>query len=436
MTTRREFLRQSSLMVSAASMAGLVGAPKFTFGQAAGGKTFVKVFQRGGADGLHLLPAVADLAYYQIRPNIAIEPPSADPNSAISLGAGTIRGLNPNLEPLMEIWDSGNMMIAPSAGLADGNRSHFDCQRWIGTGARNNVIDGYLNRYMQNVTGPEHPLRGMVAGKTSISTEMRGTVGVPAINDTGGFNLENNDFCSGAGCADNQLTELMREISSHEVDLSAVEGQVKDNQIVMLDAIAEVQAAGSDYTPSAGGLNYSNSGLGRGLRLVAQLLKAGVPLEVAALDWNIGWDSHSNQVADSATPIADQDFGYNRRTREGALDFVTFFRDMGPMLNDVIVMVGSEFGRTKRENGSNGTDHGRGGAWFAFGGPTQRAVATDVTSVSDDVIGTNNSVPVVVNYRDIAGEIMVRHMGMSEALVSTVFPAHQFTNQNLFSGVA
>ncbi|MEL6377848.1 MAG: DUF1501 domain-containing protein, partial [Pseudomonadota bacterium] len=370
----------------------------------------------------------------QYRPDIAIEPPSNDINSALDLG-DMMRGMNPNLELLMEIWEAGNMMVAPATSFNPNNRSHFDCQRWIGTGARNNLIDGYLNRYMQNVPGPNHPIRGLVAGKTSISTEIRGSIKVPAINSAGGFDLENNDFCSGAGCADNQLTELMREINSHDVDLSAVEGEVRDNQLILLDSIAEVQGASENYTPDAGGLDYSNSGLGRGLRLCAQLIKAGVPLEVAALDWNIGWDTHSDQISDNANRFTDQEKGYHRRMVEGASDFLTFYRDMGPLMSDVVVLTGSEFGRTKKQNGSTGTDHGEGGAWFAFGGPTTRAIASDVTTI-DDTVFDRNWLPTVTNYRDIVGEIMVRHMGMSEQLVSTVFPAHGFTNLQLFNANA
>ena len=432
MQNRRNFLKT---MTSAAAMVGMAGAPKFSFAQQAGGKTFIKVFMRGGADGLHLFPLIGDPFYYQYRPDIAIEPPSNDINSALDLG-DTMRGMNPNLELLMEIWDAGNMMVAPATSFDPSNRSHFDCQRWIGTGARNNLIDGYLNRYMQNVSGPDHPLRGLVAGKTSISTEIRGDINVPAINDTNGFNLQNGDFCEGQGCADNQLTDAMREIHSHDIDLSAVEGQVRDNQLIMLDSIAEVQAAGADYTPSAGGLDYSYSGLGRGLRLCAQLLKAGVPLEVAALDWNIGWDTHSNQIADTANRFTDQEKGYHRNMTQGANDFVTFYRDMGEMMNDVVLLCGSEFGRTKKLNGSTGTDHGEGGAWFAFGGPTTRQIAPDVTSIDDEGAVNLNCLPTVTNYRNIAAEIMVRHMGMSEQLISTVFPNHAFENYQLFSANA
>lgn len=419
-------------LAAAASMAGIAGAPKFSFGQTAGGKTFIKVFMRGGADGLHLFPLFGDPFYYMYRPDIAIEPPSSDAESAVSLGS-TMRGLNPNLQLMKEIWDTGNMMVAPATSFAGNNRSHFDCQRWIGTGARNDVIDGYLNRYLQNVAGDDHPLRGIVAGKNSISTEMQGAIPIPVIYQGSNFSLENQDLCAQAGCADNQLTDLMREIASHEIDLSAVEGKVRENQLILLDSIAEVQASGTNYQPTAGGLNYSGSDLGRGLKLCAQLLKAKVPLEVAALDWNIGWDTHADQIATTAQRFTDQTKGYHRNLTQGANDFVTFFRDMGTKMNDIVVLVGSEFGRTKKQNGSMGTDHGEGGAWFAFGGPTGGGIGPDVATIDDAAI-TRDWLPTVTSYRDIVGEIMVRHMGMAESLVSTIFPNHSFTDLKLFTG--
>ncbi|MCK0097196.1 DUF1501 domain-containing protein [Yoonia sp. F2084L] len=421
-------------MVAAASMAGIAGAPQFSFGQSAGGKTFIKVFMRGGADGLHLFPAVGDIEYYNHRPNLAIGTPSdTDANSALDLG-DTYRAMNPNLEPLMEIFDAGRLMIAPSTAMDDGGRSHFDNQRWIGKGARNNAIDGYLNRYMQENAGVDHPLRGAVLGKTSISTDIKGAIPVPAVQNSGNFDLENRNFCSGAGCADNQLTDMMREIASHEIDQPGLEAEVRDNQLIMLDSIAEVQASGVNYTVEANGLNYSNSSLGRGLRLCAQLLKAGVPLEVAALDWNIGWDTHSNQLPSNLDgQFASQDHGYHRRIREGATDFLTFYRDMASNLDNVVVLVGTEFGRTVIENGTRGTDHGKGSSWFAFGGPTAGGIAPDITSLARDQLFQSRFVPTRTEYRDLVAEIMVNHMSMPTALVSTVLPGHNFTNHGLFN---
>ncbi|WP_373636827.1 DUF1501 domain-containing protein [Yoonia sp. BS5-3] len=436
MTTRREFLKSSAL-AAAASMAGVAGAPQFAFGQTTGGKTFIKVFMRGGADGLHLFPAYGDPIYYQHRPNIAIEAPSdSDANTALDIG-DSYRGMNPNLEPMMEIWDAGRMMVAPATALEEGNRSHFDNQRWIGTGAQNNLIDGYLNRYIQLTGGASDPLTGAVLGKTSISTEARGSVVFPAVLTGDSFSLENNDFCSGTGCADNQLTELMREISSHPVVEDGLEASVRDNQLVMLDSIAQIQAANTNYETNAGGLEYSNTDLGRGLKLAAQLLKADVPLEVAAMDWNIGWDTHSNQISSSADRFTDQSLNYHSRMRTGATDFLTFYRDMGTAIDNVVVMVCTEFGRTVIENGSQGTDHGHGSTWFAFGGPTVSGVGPDITTLDTSELRNNRFVPTRTQFKDIVAEVMIRHMGMNPTLVSQVFPGHTtFTDHNLFNRIS
>ena len=444
METRRKFIQS---LASAAAMAGAAGAPKFSFAQQ-GTKTFIKVFQRGGADGLHLFPLYGDPFYATYRPDLAILGPNGDGDRAISLGDAAavdrdpvtgVRGMNPNLAPLMDIWDANNMMLAPCTSFAGANRSHFDCQRWIGTGDRDNLIDGYMNRFMQQVR-PEtqHPLRGLVAGKTSISTEIRGQVKVPAIRNGSDFSVSNSDldnFDCGDGCDDFKMTSIMEEISSHDVDLSAAEGNIKENQLILLESIQDVAQSVATYNADDP-KQYSDSDLGRGLRLCAQLIKNGVPLEVAALDWNIGWDTHSNQIdSDNQTnPFTDQTKRYNERMAQGARDFKLFWDDLGPVFRpNVVVLVGSEFGRTKKQNGSFGTDHGEGGAWFAFGGNTQKKVANDVTSIEDTPQVPSNRLPTLTSYRDIVGEIMVKHMGMPENVVSTVFPNHTFTDNLLFS---
>ena len=446
MATRRDFMKS---LASAAAVAGVAGGPQFSFAQAANGrtKTFIKVFQRGGADGLHLFPLYNDPAYREYRPDLAIMAPNGnDGGRAISMGSAAaadrpnsgIRGMNPNLAPLMDIWDAGNMMLAPATSFDGAGRSHFDNQRWIGTGERNNLIDGYMNRYMQEVLAAQHPLRGIVAGKTSISTEIRGQIAVPAIRESGSYDVTNRDldrFDCGDGCDDFRMTSIMEEIASHEVDLSAAEGNVKDNQLVLAESIQDVAAAAQAYAMDPNAPAYSNSDLGRGLRLCAQLIKHGLPLEMVAMDWNIGWDTHREQIDINSTgnPFTDLNKRYNARMAEGAADFKRFWDDLGPeLMQDVVVLVGSEFGRTKKQNGSVGTDHGNGGAWFAFGGPTRMAVAEDVSTIDDSVVD-RNWLPHLTSYRDIIGEIMVRHMGMEENLVSTVFPNHTFNDLGLFT---
>ena len=434
--SRRDFLRTAA--ASAAAAVGITGAPGFTFAQDAGGKTLVKVFQRGGADGLHLFPLWGDPIYYDHRPNIGIEAPlDSDADTAVDLGTlGEKRGMNPNLAAMAEIWDTGRMLLAPSCSIAEGNRSHFDCQRWIGTGLRNNIIDGYLNRYLQAVNATDHPLRGASLGKGSTATEMRGPLRTPVVDNAGNYNLTNPDFCGGSGCADNRLTEAMMEIASHEVEVTPEELRLREEQITLIDTIAEVQAAGTDYSADANGLEYSNSSLGKGLKLVAQLLKAGVPLSVASLDWNIGWDTHSNQIADTGNRFSDQNKGYHRGMTQGASDFLCFWRDTADMRDDVVVLVGTEFGRTVKENGTFGTDHGHGGAWFAFGGPTQGGVYGDVESLAEENLMSGRYMPNHVDYRDIVAEIMVRHMGLPQNLLANVLPQHSFSPLGAFGRLA
>ncbi len=437
MKTRRSVLAEMGL-ASAAAFAGTAGNVRFSFAQDgnASGKVFLKIFQRGGADALHLFPPIGDPLYSNrdredaIRPGLAIDAPlDSDPNSALDLGL-TYRAMNPNLAPLMDMWDADRLLVSPSTALAVGNRSHFDCQRWIGTGERDNYIDGYLNRYMQVQDGTDDPLRAIVAGKSSVSRELQGAIGVAAVGTAGEFDIQNNDFCSGSGCMDNRLTAIMNEINSHQVDLSAVEGQVRENQQLLLSTIADMQMLDDSNIDSG----YSRAPLGRGLRLVAQMVKANLPLEVAAIDYTGSWDSHSNQYdPDVADPFINQDNSWNRRCYEGAVELLRFYNDMGPLMDNIVVLVCTEFGRTVKENGSRGTDHGDAAAWFAFGGPTQGGMGPDVSSFAEDQLVRGRFQPMVVDYRDMVAEIMVRHLGLAESSVSSVFRGHSFTDHGFFT---
>lgn len=409
-------------MAAAASMAGIAGAPQFAFGQSTGGKTFVKVFMRGGADGLHLFPAIGDIEYYNHRPNLAIRPPSdTDVDSALNIG-NNLRGMNPNLAPLMEIFDAGRMMVAPATALSNGGRSHFENQRWVGKGVRDDLVEGYLNRYLQEIPGVDHPLRGASLGRGNTGSEFGGKLTIPAITNAKDFEVFNKNFCDPGGCADNRLTEMMTSIATNERGQSAVTSRIRENQMIMLDSVKEVQNAGANYAPNAGGLDYSNTTLGNGLRLVAQLLKAGVPLEVAGIDWKGNFDTHANQGA-----------GRNEKWHESATDLLTFYRDMGAHMDNVVVLVCTEFGRTVIENGNRGTDHGSGSSWFAFGGPASGGVGPDVPSVARENLAYGRFIPVLTDFRDLVAEVMVRHMDVPESLISTLLPGHNFTDHQLFT---
>jgi len=430
--SRRAFLKSASAG-AIAIMGSSAGLPDISL--AAGPtKTLIKIFMRGGADPLSLFPLTGDDSYYTYRPRIAVaRPSSADSNAAIRLTDAY--GLNPNLAALMEIWDSGRMAISPATHFTEGNRSHFDCQTWIEIGSTDRNLQGVFNRYLREVPNG-NLLRAVRAGSTSLSQSMRGPVPVPSIASAADYKLTNSDWCKGAGCSENVLMQTLLGISGHATG-TEIEKKTRAITEALFKPVDVVQAANASYVPALGGINYydglsgrSVTTMGRGLRLVAQLLKAGVPVEVAALDWSGSWDTHEKQVG---TSVIDQTNGHAASLASGATDLVAFWRDIADLRDNVLVMIGSEFGRTVHENGTTGTDHGNGAAWFCFGGPTRGGIYNGMTTVEASRLLSGRYIPVLTNYKDILGEAMVRHLGVSESIMSRIIPGHAFTNHGMFS---
>jgi uncharacterized protein (DUF1501 family) len=433
---RRAFFRLSSGALIA-SMAGGFGLPGIALAAGSGGKTLVKIFQRGGADGLYLFPPFADPAYYAARPNVKILPPNGnDATSAIRLSSTL--GLHPKLRSLKEIWDDGRLGIYPATHFNEGNLSHFDCQAWIERGGTDLSLDGMFNRYLQTIPGT-HPLRALVAGMGTTADSMVGDVVVPSVPSGPEFQLTNWNWCDNQGydwskgsCVGvNTLTKRLWELN-RAGQSNPTMAATRNSQLSMMSVMDQVQRVSNNYTPSAGGLNYSESSLGKGLKLIAQLLKANVPVEVAAVDWTIGWDSHEDHLPPWRSPT-DENNDYTRGLRVGADDMLCFYRDIAALRDKVMVIVGSEFGREVGENGTYGTDHGFGGAWFAFGGPTRGGVFGRPASVAKSALINERYLPSILNYKNITGEAMVRHLGMSQSAIATIFPGHRFTDHQLFT---
>lgn len=430
--SRRKFLK-GAMAGSVGLLGSSLGMPDISFG-AAGGKTLIKVFMRGGADSLSLFPMVGDINYYTHRPNIKIEAPSsADPDSAIRLD--NLYGMNPNLRALLPLWEAGRLAISPATHFNEGNRSHFDCQVWVEFASHQAGAYGLFNRYLQNTTGTDQ-LRAVRAGSTNLAGSMSGPIIVPSIDDGPGYNLVNWDWCQGSNCSDNKLAAKLRELGAAQPG-NAIEKQTRGVSKTMIETIDTVQLASKDYVP-AGGVTYADgrngrpwSTLGRGLQLVAQLLKQGVPVEVAAIDWGGHWDTHENILG---TSVTDQAAGHAKGLKLGADNLMAFWTDLGPALQkNVVVMIGSEFGREVKENGSKGTDHGIGGAWMAFGGPTRGGIYKPLPDLANTTIQSSRFLPTQLNYKDMIAEVMLRHLGVADTLLPTLFPAHSFTNHNMFT---
>ena len=437
---RRKFLLGSAALGSA--FASNFGLNSLSFAQSGGStKTIIKIFQRGGADGLHLFPPVNDPDYINARPNVRVEANNGNATSAVTLpnrgrspNPGNKIALNPNLTPLLEIWDEGDLAISPATHYNNSSRSHFDSQQIIEFGlGQINAESGFFNRYLEIVNpalNDTDTLRAIRAGINSNAPVFFGNVSVPVAQDGNG-GLISNDFCSGTGCSDNQLTETLRTLASRETD-NELENHVRAADTQLVDTLEIIRVASSHNT-DAGGLEYTNTDMGRGLRLISQLLKDGNPVEVASLNWNNpGWDTHANHLAN---PGAVLNGNHAEGVREGANDLLTFYRDMrnSGLLDDVIVIVGSEFGREVSQNGSRGTDHGFGGAWFSYGGPTNGGIYNAYDNLRPENLQAGRFVPHIVSYQDIVGEAMWRHLGVNDAQLAQIFPGHQFTDLQMYA---
>jgi uncharacterized protein (DUF1501 family) len=183
------------------------------------------------------------------------------------------------------------------------------------------------------------------------------------------------------------------------------------------EAVKMMQAVQKQaYTP-AGGAAYTRSRFGQSLLQIARLTKADVGLEVAFADVG-GWDTHVNEVGPKASvgqlPNLLGDFGRN---------LTAFYTDMGDRVDDVAVVTMSEFGRTARENGNRGTDHGHANVMFVLGGSVRGGIYGDWPGLAQEQLYEGRDLNLTTDFRDILGELVTAHLGNRD--LSTVFPGYR-----------
>ena len=339
--TRRSFLR------SAGALAALGAVPRF-LGRAlaastpGSGKALVLVFLRGGADGLSIVPPVADPAYRAARPTIALAPPGRDGGA---LRLDDVFALHPALAPLLPLWREGTLGIVHAAGLPGATRSHFDAQDFCesGTPGIKSTADGWLNRAVRRAPGSEGAFR-VVAVQPMLPRMLVGEAPAVAMSSLGQFRLPGGT----AGC--NAFDALYAQ---------AVDTALLTTGIETFEALREAGSAKLAQLPPANGAEYGNAPIARRLQDVARLIRSGVGLQVAVTDMG-GWDTHVGEGTETGQLAS--------RLGELGGALAAFARDLGARWADTRVVVMTEFGRTARENGSRGTDHGTASMMLVLGG--------------------------------------------------------------------
>ena len=402
MTSRRVFVRNGAFaLVSLGFAPSFLARTAFAAGASPRSKRLIAIFQRGAVDGLSMIVPFGDKEYYRARPGIGIAGPgSAD--GAIDLDG--FFGLNPRLRPLKPYWDARQLAIIDACGSPNNTRSHFDAQDYMETATPGvkSTADGWLNRYLQ-VRHLEQatPFRA-VALTPQLPRMLQGTAPALAINQLEQFGIRGG-----------QATAMVA--ASFESQFAAAADQVLNSTgREAFDAIKILKGTNpSDYRPDPGA-EYPRTAFGQALRQIAQLSKADVGLEVAFADVG-GWDTHVNQgSAQGQLATRLDDFA------RGIAALVT---DLGDRMEDTIVLTMSEFGRAVSENGNRGTDHGHGNAMMAIGGGIAGGrVYGKWPGLAVNQRYEGRDLAVTTDFRDVFGEIVVRHLGVSDA--RAIFPGY------------
>jgi uncharacterized protein (DUF1501 family) len=400
MITRRVFVRNSALAV-----VGTAAVPSFltraAFGAVEGTsqKRLVVIFQRGAADGLNVVVPHGEPQYYAMRPSINIPR-----KSVVDLDG--FFGLHPSLAAFQPLWQQRHLAIVHAAGSPDATRSHFDAQDFMETGTPGVKVteDGWLNRSLHNLPpSPQNsPFRAIALGP-SLPRILSGPEPAVAMNNINDFSV------GGKNPNPSPAARAFEAMYDHSSD-SVLHGTGEE----AFDAVKMLKAADpGKYTPAPGAV-YPKGRFGDSLRQLVQLIKASLGVQVAFADI-AGWDHHVNEGAvegQLANVLADFSQG-----------LAAFWTDLGDLGEETVVVTMSEFGRTARENGNRGTDHGHANVMFVLGGPVKGGrVYGRWPGLDQSQLYEGRDLALTTDFRQVIGEAVAQHMGNKN--LASVFPGY------------
>jgi uncharacterized protein (DUF1501 family) len=350
------------------------------------------VFLRGAYDAANVVIPVSSDFYYQSRPTLAVPRPNPlDPKSAMPLDSDW--GLHPALRAsLGPLWDKRQLAFIPFAGTDDTTRSHFETQDTIEMGqavqGTRNYRSGFMGR-LAMVLAQTRP----IAFTDQLPLAFRGEATIPNI----GINAVGKP-----GVDERQAKLIQSMYESHKLKDAVAQGfQVRDD---VARSIAE-EADANRGAISAKGLELAARRIGR---LMREQFNLGF-VDVG------GWDTHVNQGGATGY-LAD-------RIGELGRGIAGFADEIGPAWDNTVVVVISEFGRTFRENGDKGTDHGHGSVYWALGGAIKGGrIAGEQQQVTQANLFQNRDYKVLTDYRSLFAGLLTRIYGLSAAQLDIVFP--------------
>jgi uncharacterized protein (DUF1501 family) len=399
MWTRRLFLKAGgvALFTMGAGPQFLARAAQAAQSPSGRRKVLVTIFQRGAMDGLMAVSPV-DGSLGAFRPRLAMSAArSAADQSLLDLGAGF--GLHPGFEPLLPFWKEKRLGIVHAVGSPDPTRSHFDAQDYMETGTpgRKGTPSGWLNRAVGLLGHEGSPFRA-VALTPALPRSLYGDEPAIAVTDLADFRVS-----PAAPKAADGFEALYSQTSQQVLRHTAGE-TFRAMAMLTPETVAR-------YRP-ADGAEYPRTPLGEAMRQIALLIKSDVGLEVAFAE-SSGWDTHVQQGTANGT--------FARQARDLAQSIHAFWIDLGTRQDDVLLTTMTEFGRTVRENGSGGTDHGHGSCLFVLGNRLDGGkVHGDFRGLSQAALFEGRDLPVTTDFRAVFCELAGKHLGIRDD--TTLFP--------------
>lgn len=358
---------------------------------------FLLVFLRGGYDCANLLVPYSSSDYYASRPKIAI--PRPDPQSATgALALDANWALAPAVrDPLAPMYQRGELAFIPFAGTEDLTRSHFETQDSIELGQplglSRNYGSGFLSRLATQLTGPMP-----IAFTDALPLSFKGTIDIP--------NISLRSVGTKPAFDDRQSALLASMYTGNHLETAVSDG------LELRKEVSQTMQSMQDEMTSANRGAITTKGFAQEADRIAHLMRDKYGVGFVDIG---GWDTHVNQGS------AQGALANNLQNLAGGLS--TFADSMGSEWRNTVVVVVSEFGRTFRENGNGGTDHGHGSVYWVLGGSIHGGqVAGRQQRVAVNTLFQNRDYPVLNEYRSVLGGMFRSMWSLSPEALQQVFP--------------
>ena len=386
---RRDLLKACAALTASSFSTQLLAAP-------ATQNRLLMVFLRGGYDACNLLVPTASNFYYEARPNIAIARPGTNPDAALELNADW--GLHPALRnSIYPLYQKGEAAFIPFAGTDDLSRSHFETQDSIELGqslnATRNFHSGFLNRLAAQLNG----------------------VGAMSFTDQLPIIMQGNAQIANTGLrtpGKNNMDKRQSSIISQMYSQTALAQQVNDGFTVRDEVVKDMQEEMNSANRNA----ISTKGFEQEARRIAKMMRDKYALGFVDVG---GWDTHVNQGGANGT-LAN-------KFEELGRGLAAYQQEMGAAWRNTTVVVISEFGRTFRENGKRGTDHGHGTVYWVLGGGIKGGqIVGEQIQLEQKTLFQNRDYPVLNDYRMVLGSLFGGIFGLNVGQLKQIFPGADF----------